>query len=238
MSRFYTEKPLRSVHIDIDLLSKLEAFILETIPELIPGRFKSKKSKQYSIELTDKYGSEQLDSFKKYKDKLLPDSISSLLIELKDAQKTFELSILFDMEEGGSVTLDFESDNVRERAISIIEGIDLILRNYSTINRIYHPWNQIGSVAGIFALLLGIVSLSDVINGKYLEASGPGFFTFALGFYYYIGKFLKTIVSFETRRYKALNKYYLWLVSSCSGFILSGIILTFFKNRFFGEFLK
>ncbi|PKA23515.1 hypothetical protein CH381_25385 [Leptospira sp. mixed culture ATI2-C-A1] len=233
MSRFTTEKALYPIHVDFELLSNLESFLLKSIPKEIVRLFPSGLKRIYSIDLTDKYGTEELKTIKDYRLKFLTDSTSQISLGLFDEKTNFEISIVLDKEDGASIFLDFELEQARGIAVQILEEIDRILGNYKSANRFFHPPEIISMILFFAGFISGLTSVIDFINSKYLEALGPGLIFFSLGSYYYVGNWIRTIVSFDTRHYQRFNKYFHWFISGNLSFLIFGTLLSFLRDKLF-----
>ncbi|AYV57697.1 hypothetical protein EFP84_18830 [Leptospira kmetyi] len=238
MSKFRTEKPIPPVHIDKDLLMRLEAYFIKVIPDLIPGFPKNKRKAGYSVEITDKYGTEEFESFAEYDFKYLPDTISLIQIGLIDENEEFHIDLILDKDEGGSLEIEFESKNARERSISLIEGIEKIIGNYKTPNRFFHPPQIVHAVLIIAGIVYGLQAVDAFRDNKYLDMIGPGFIALSIGSYYYVGKYIRTVVSFETKRYQVFNHYLGWFISGCFSFLIFGTAFTYFKDKLLKIILK
>ncbi|MCH1911851.1 hypothetical protein L9Z41_17250 [Leptospira noguchii] len=234
MSRFITRNELLPMHVDRELLIKLEDYFIKLIPDLVPDIPKSWRQNGYSMEVTDKYGTEKFDSIKEYDFKYLPDTINLIQIGFLNNEDELKISIILDKEEGAFLELDFEAANAREKASALLEGLNKILRNYKTVNSFYHPPSFIQAPIVIVGFIYGILSFAELSYRNYIEAIGPGLITLAIISYYYVGKKIRSIVSFETKRYQLFNHYLLWFISGSLSFLIFGTIFTYFKDKLLG----
>ncbi|WP_230456680.1 hypothetical protein [Leptospira santarosai] len=234
MSRFITRNELSPMHVDRELLIKLEDYFIKLIPDLVPDIPKSRRQNGYSMEVTDKYGTEKFDSIKEYDFKYLPDTINLIQIGFLNNEDELKISIILDKEEGAFLELDFEATNAREKASALLEGLNKILRNYRTVNSFYHPPSFIQAPIVIVGFIYGILSFAELSYKNYIEAIGPGLITLAIVSYYYVGKKIRSIVSFETKRYQLFNHYLLWFISGSLSFLIFGTIFTYFKDKLLG----
>ncbi|UOG35450.1 hypothetical protein MAL01_07240 [Leptospira noguchii] len=234
MSRFITKIELLPIHVDRELLIKLEEYFIKFIPDLIPNISKSRRQNGYSIKITDKYGTEKFDSIKEYDFKYLSDTINLIQIGFLDNEDELKISIILDKEEGAFLEIDFEVSNARERAVSLYEGLKKLLDSYKTANRFYHPPSFIQAPIVIVGFIYGILSFAELSYKNYIGAIGPGLITLAIISYYYVGKKIRSIVSFETKRYQLFNHYLLWFISGSLSFLIFGTIFTYFKDKLLG----
>ncbi|EQA46336.1 hypothetical protein LEP1GSC050_0128 [Leptospira broomii serovar Hurstbridge str. 5399] len=231
MSRFQTEKKLPTLHLDFDSLQRIEEFLIKDLPKEILNAFPKGVKSIYFVTLTDKRGSDELKSIKEFKSKFLADSLSLIEFQLLDEKKEFEITINLDKEEGALLILDFKLEDARSVAVKFQDKLDQVIDSFRSVNWFFHPPEILSVVIAFGIIMTGIISFGDLSNGKYIEAVGPGLIFLSLGSYYYVGKHIRTPVSFDTRRYQIFNNYLVWFISGNLSFLIFGTIFTFLRDK-------
>jgi hypothetical protein len=227
MSRFTTEHKFHPIHIDFELLHSLEELLTESLPKEILNKFPNGIKKDYSVKLTDKYGIEELKSIEEYKLKYLPDTIEQLAFEIVNKENNFSLKILFDKEEGSSLYLNLEFDEARGIAVQLIDKLDRLLINHKSINFLFHPYFLISITLFIIWFYNLLMFLSNFSDKNYKDTISYFLIIVSLTSYYLIGSYIKTIASFETKKYFILNKHISWFVAGNISFFIFGILYPF-----------
>lgn len=234
MSRFTTEQLLQPVHVDLELLNSLEYFLTKSLPKEILKLFPGGIKKYYSVKLTDKYGMEELQSVKDFKLRFLSDSINQIIFEVFDPQNDSNIQILFDKEEGTSLYLDFELEDARGSAVQFIDKLTRLLSNYKSFNHLFHLPDYINLAIFIYGFYNFINLISKFSEKNYKEVVASSLILISIISYYFVGYQIRTIVSFETKKYQQFNKHFSWFVAGNMSFLIFGIlypyIIEFIKN--------
>ncbi|WP_155821131.1 hypothetical protein [Leptospira meyeri] len=188
--------------------------------KLYPGGIR----KYYTIKLTDKYGTEELQSIKEFKLKLLSDSINQIVFEIFDPRNDTNIQVLFDKEEGTSLYLDLELEDARGFAVQFIDKLIRLLSNYKSFNRLFHLPDYL-NIAIFFYGLYKFINLISMFSEKnYKEFLASSLILLSIISYYFVGYQLRTIVSFETKKYQQFNKHFSWFVAGNISFLIFGIL--------------
>ena len=227
MASFEIAKKIGSCHITKEVLSQLETYILNIIPELT-NISRSQLSKEFTIAIKDKMGTQEVPNISEYRLSYFPDTTKSIKIHFRAFGSSGErIWVNIDLMKYGEfteLTINFTGDNPRETVIGMYNSIKEIIELKKNKNRIFNlgPVIDYGLVP-----ILSIYSISIAIKAFKLSKYNGGFlFTFIFLFFisYYFGKVLKPYITFESNRYYSVKKWSDLLIWGLISFIIFGII--------------
>lgn len=210
MNRFEITKPIVACHISKELLNELEKYIRDEIPKQI-GVSKETIYEGYSISIKDESGEEKIKEFFNYPLSIFPDSTNEIVIRVYVFRpKDFEFSINFDKEYSGKynkIRISYESDNARETALGIYEGIKRIIESHRNHNEFFHPSLVIEPL--IYISKFPILFLSISIFQRYRIQALILFLIFlGMLIYEFTGNTFKRYITFETNYNSKLQKLF------------------------------
>jgi hypothetical protein len=235
MNRFGIAKPIVACHVNKNLLNELEDYIKNEIPKLI-GVSKKNINEKYSIYINDKIGEEEIESISNYSLSVFPDSTKRIEINVRlFLEKYFIFSISFDSEYSRkyeSIKISYESNNAREIALGVYEGINRIIESHRNNNEFFHP--SLGIESFIYYLkyiLLGFSIPMFLINRILFLI--PFLIFLGIIIYEFTGKVFKRYITFETNYNTKLQKLFKFYWSSLLSLVLLilGIVIAQNWNR-------
>jgi len=238
MNKFEIAKPIIACHISKELLNELEKYIRYEIPKQI-GVSKETIYEKYSISIQDESGEEKIKEIFNYPLSIFPDSTNKIEIQVYVYQpKDFTFSINFDKEYSGKynkIRISYESDNARETALGIYEGIKRIIESHRNHNEFFHPSLGIELIIDMTKFLFLYTSFF-LIYQKYHVLALISFLIFlGMIIYQFTGNVFKRYITFETNYNSKLQKsfkFYRNVLLSLL-FLILGIIITQNWNRLF-----
>lgn len=240
MSKFEIRKPIIACHVDKDLLNELEKYIKDDISKQISVS-KETIYEGYSISIQDEGGEEKIKEIFNYPLSIFPDSINKIKIQVYVFRpKEFTFSIDFDKDYSGKyekISISYESDNARETALGIYEGIKRIIESHRTNNEFFHPSLGIESFIWVFKFFfLGIAISIFQINHILALISFLIFLSMIV--YEFTGNVFKRYITFETNYNSKLQKSFKLCIMSLLSlvFLILGIIITQNLNKILAWF--
>lgn len=211
MNKFNIRKDLPSIKIDKELISQLEKYILEEIPE-ISGIDKSIIQNKYSIEIVDMLGTSVFKSIAEFPLNSFQDGTKKIQLGFSIYEKTYSnVDISFSTNPFGSqINISIESNNPREKAQGIYNGLMEYVNQNKTYNHYFHKF-YIVLLGGIGIGLLCFVTIlflkkSFFYATLFLSAS------IIITTYSYYFPILKPYSEFSTNRQKRYNKFFSFIV--------------------------
>ena len=237
MPNFRLEKKLTSYEVSSDLLTDIERYLFEKVPE-ITKRDSNEIKEDYSVEITDNLGTERLKSISEYPSSSFQDSTNEIMLSLKSfgqKQKYLGVRIRFNRDKLFShIAVEYDGTNAREITISIFAGIKRIMDPYKTNNRFYHP----PGLLDMALFLIMIQSLLTIIfwceNLIYTQRIAALSIIIILILYWGIGKKIHPYTVFDSRKSRNYKKWSNWLFYGILGFIIFDLALAFILKLFYG----
>lgn len=230
MSKFEIKKPIIACHVDKDLLNELEKYIKDDISKQIDIS-KEIIYEDYSISIQDESGEEKIKGIFSYPLSSFPDSTNKVKIQvIVSRPKYFTIFIDFDKEYSGKynkISISCESDNARETALGIYEGIKRIIESHRNNNEFFHPSLGIETFIYIFKFFFLGISFS-IFQINHILALISFLIFLGMIMYEFTGNMFKRYITFETNYNSKLQKsfkFYIMCLLSLV-FLILGIIIT------------
>jgi hypothetical protein len=238
MNKFEIAKPIVACHISKELLIELEKYIRYEIPKQI-GISKETIYEKYSISIQDESGEEKIKEIFNYPLSIFPDSTNKIEIQVYVYQpKDFTFLINFDKEYSGKynkIKISYESDNARETALGIYEGIKRIIESHRNHNEFFHPSLGIEIIIDMTKFLFFYTSFFLIYQKYHILALISFLIFLGMIIYQFTGNVFKRYITFETNYNSKLQKsfkFYRNVLLSLL-FLILGIIITQNWNRLF-----
>lgn len=230
MNEFSLRKDIPSVKVSKELIEQLEKYILKDVSEII-GIDSQLLKDNYTIEISDKLGSETFKSISDYSLNRFQDGTENIKFGFSLYNPlNFRLKLSFDAYKSSSkIDLSIKSIKPREKVNGIYNGILDRLKIHKTYNRHFHN----SYVLGGFSVLNGIIftisliqfSKGNLIVSLILLLLAIGSIITIIN----IGN-LKPYSEFDTNNQTINNKVFSWLAWGILSFIFFGLILGYLKD--------
>jgi hypothetical protein len=222
MNKFNIRKDLPSIKIDKEFISQLEKYILEDIPG-ITDIDKLLIQEKYSIEIVDTLGSGVFNNISEFPLSSFQDGTKKIKMGFSIYEKTYcSVNISFVTASSGSIIdISLDSNNPREKAQGIYNGIMDFINQNKTYNHIFHMF-YIGILGGAGIGLLYLVFIL-ALRKYFLWATIVFFVSFMIVSYsYYVPK-LKPYSEFLTNRQKRNNKIFSFFIWGFISYLIFGL---------------
>lgn len=233
MKEFNIRKDLPSAKVDIELLEQLENYILSDIPGII-GIEKEKIAENYSLEIVDSLGTGQYNRISEFPLSILQDGTEKIKFGFKlYHQAYFSINISFSRSKYSSeLDISLKTDNPREKAQGIYNGILDRINPHKTYNYIFHTI-LIGVLGG---LGIGLISpiLIFIINKNYLWASLLTIASIIIIFFAYRGQKFKPYSEFMTKRQTRYNRIFSFFIWGVISYLVFGLGFGIIKELIIG----
>lgn len=234
MTTFNLEKRLPSCAVSKRLIEELETYVkIELAKTLLLDP--QKVSNSYQLSITDNFGTETLPSIAVYPLQLFSDTTQVIELGLGIYSPfSFRLHMTFRQEDYLSkVSLALESDNARERVLTIYQTLDRFVRAHSNRNWLFHPpasaWGFLSGILFLFwpaafALLTRDTSwgIAAILIAALVTA------------YLFVAPKLKPYTSFESNAQIATQKFADWLVYGFLTFAVFGTLFVLLRRFLLG----
>lgn len=133
MSKFETEKMIHSCHVNIDLITKLENYILNNVLNITNTNI---KEIDFELLLIDKYSSEKINSIEEYPHSMFPEGIREIRLNLNATRPSpLDIEIRFNKDRFFSrIKITYVGDNSRELVAGFYNEITRIIQNHENAN--------------------------------------------------------------------------------------------------------
>lgn len=222
MKEFYINKELPSVSVNKKLIEQIEEYILNDIPNII-GVDKEKVKEVYVLEIIDSLGVEKFNKISDYPLSIFQNGTSKISFGFsvyEDIYATVKIS--FGVKKYTSeLIIKLKTQNAREKAHGIYNGILDRIKPNKTYNSYFHTWVN-GPILGLGIIML-MPSLALFLNDKILWGVYSLFGGISLiSFSSKIEK-IKPYSEFETQRQMQLNKIFSFLIWGLISYIIFGV---------------
>jgi hypothetical protein len=221
LARYEGRKPLPSCEVDRELLSSIEAYLLDKWSKLDPD-----VKTEYQFSITDSTGTEHMTCVADYKPHLFPDDTRAVSLWLRS--KYSWIKVNFDIELFGSfVSVTIDRPDAREASRGFLESVmDLVKPHSLFINGFLNP-SSVSGFAALFAAGLGMVIMIGMFINKLTNDPRVApmavfsFMLFILPALYVVASKLRPYIVFDTRLNQRRRRTWRLLV----GTIILGLTL-------------
>lgn len=233
MPSFNYLKKLGSHKVDKELISLIERFLLEVMPNTILKETPA-IIQPFKISLQNKYSREEFNSMAEYKYPYFKDDVSLIALNFKGTfeGKTTTIAIRFSSDsESTDLSIYSEFEAAQEITASIEKGLELILHEKKTHYWLLFPHWFISLLSFVFGTYY-FIKLIDSSSTKQ-EKAIAAFYLLTVGLYYFF-QHLIGFCLFETKKHKQIDKWFNWLLFGYVSFILFTTIFSIIRKSFLG----
>ena len=234
MKEFYINKKLPSIKIDKQLIERLENYIINDVSEII-GIEKEIIKKEYVLQITDSFGIEEYESISEFPMSIFQDGTEQITLEysIYGNPVLAILNVSFSKKDYfTTIKIRLKTNNPREKAQGIFNGILDRINPYKTYNSFFH--NQIlgGIIWGLSLLTIyfvfGLFMDKEYLWGVYLTVV-----IILTNYLINNGKSFKPYSEFITSKQLRINKIFSFFIWGTISYLVFGLGYELIVKSFF-----
>ena len=234
MKEFYIDKKLPSIKIDKQLIEQLEDYIINDVSGII-GIEKEIIRKEYVLQITDSFGTEEYESISEFPMSIFQNETKQIILKysIYSNSELATLNISFSNKDYfTSIKIRIKTENPREKAQGIFNGILDRINPYKTYNSFFH--NQIlgGIIWGLSLLAIYIV-VSLFFNKEYLWGIYLTVVIILINYLISNGKSFKPYSEFITTKQLRINKIFSFFIWGTISYLVFGLGFELIVKSFF-----
>jgi len=199
---YRVQRKIPTLHLDKDLLKKIELYIFKHMPNLceIP---ENEVKENYSITITEQNSSLILKSIDFYELEVFPNQINEVVIKLHAGSYSkglgTDLRLVFSNQFSSKLDLELKSQYPKEIANGLVVKLEEIMNQKKSINYLFHPSLLKFSLIMAFFLLYFLLDYFTRPHGIRIHIVGT-LLSISIFFYTSIFAKLKPYISFDTNK--------------------------------------
>lgn len=247
MAKFELERRIPSCFIDLDLLGRIEGYVLEGIPTLL-GVEPETVARKFRVSLKDDSGTEEVARVSQFPSRTLPDATKEVSVRLylsefvelesesrKGEWRDLSLWVTFSREPRSTkLVLSCTAPRAREIALGIADELGRRIEPSSTSNWVFHPSLGVETLLSFVLFMLPVpISLAFMRTPAYVAYPAAAAFVL-LVLIRQVAPRLKPYSSFDSRSQQALDRLWSWFLWGLLTFVVFGSLFTALRNKLLG----
>jgi len=238
LQSFSLEQRIPPSEVTLDLLKQLERVMLDDIASR-SAPSSGEAQPEYSIAITDSFGTETLTTIADYRPLLLPNTTSAVVVKFQNPYRSLpriKVDIAFNLNRDFSaVKVDVTDDSAREVAMGVAEKLRQVLAPQRRSHAFLHP----GMTGEVVRTVLGAIGIPTAVVGA-IAANNTTvtilvtIFTVLVLAHWFAGRSLRPYIIFDSQRNRGRAAIWNWFIFGLLTFVVFSTALVAFRKSLLG----